>query len=110
MPKISRNAQEESNDTNLEKAIEQTLASIAITTDPVKICGVNRRINLGNYEHIDIYSGIVLPMPNATVEDIEQLKRIVAETAELGFNITSSETYHRYMLIKDNQGAEEVQT
>ena len=70
---------------------------------PVFICGVNRKANIGNFENIDVYSAVVLPLPDAVGADAEELRATVAAAAELGFEIVSTETFQRYDLIKKMQ-------
>jgi predicted aldo/keto reductase-like oxidoreductase len=103
MPNISKSAQEQTHNSPIEEAVEQALSSISVTTVPVFICGVNRKANIGNYENIDVYSGLALPLTNESLEDLESLQDAIKKAAELGFAITSSETFQRYSLIKDAQ-------
>lgn len=103
MARINRNGEEEENDPAFATAVEKALPSIVISTNPVFICGVNRRVNLGNWEHLDIYGGIAIPMPNATLENVEALKEMAMYAAEIGFNISSAETGQRYTMIKEAQ-------
>ncbi len=96
MPKISNDPTEEGS--VISDAVQQLL-----TMTPVFICGVNRKANIGNFENIDVYSAIALPMPEAAnigqLTDVE-LTAIVAHTAEIGFQIVSAETFQRYDTIK----------
>ena len=103
MPNISKNAKEQTENSPVANAIEQSLANISITTTPVFICGVNRKANIGNFENIDIYSGLALPLEGESIIDIESLRDAITKAAELGFAITSSETFQRYSIIKDAQ-------
>lgn len=93
MPKINR-------DTNdpapLAEAVERLLMTV-----PVMICGVNRKANIGNYETVDVYAGVTLPMPEAVGASPERLREIVAETAELGISMAAKETADRYTAIKN---------
>lgn len=102
MAKLTNNAKDEQED-SLPAKIKDLISNISITTDPVVICGVSRRASLGNFEHIDIYAGVALPVSGLNLEDREHLTGVLMEAAETGFNITSSETYQRYALIKDAQ-------
>jgi hypothetical protein len=103
MPKINKSAQEQSTDSPLDQVMSTIGADIAITTSPVLICGVNRKINIGNFENIDVYAGIALPMPNHSLEDMEGLSLAVQDAAAYGFSLVSKETGERYLLIKDSQ-------
>jgi len=103
MPNISKTAKDQTNNSPIEEAIEQTLSSIAVTTVPVFICGVNRKANIGNFENIDVYSGLALPLNGESMQDLDSLHAAITKAAEIGFALTSSETFQRYSLIKDAQ-------
>lgn len=103
MSKISENAEEQSEEP-VVNAAEAQLKKVAISHSftPTFVCGVNRKINTGNYENIDLYAGITLPV-DADPSDIEDMKQAVMDAAEVGFALTSEETGKRYQLIKDLQ-------
>lgn len=101
MPSKSTNAREEDANSALARTVEGSLGNLSVTTVPVMIVGVNRRVNVGNYEHIDVYAGVALPMTGSNLEDPEALSRAVKDAAEFGFREASRETYDRYQLIKD---------
>ena len=103
MPNISKNGKDQTQNSAISEAIEQTLSSISVTTVPVFICGVNRKANIGNFENIDIYSGLALPLTWESIQDLDSLHEAITKSAELVFEITSSETFQRYSLIKDAQ-------
>jgi hypothetical protein len=103
MPKISKSAIEQELDTPLTQAVEGALANIAITTSPVLICGVNRKINIGNFENIDVYAGIALPLEGLSFDDKTKLTEIVQDAAVYAFGLVSKETGDRYALIKESQ-------
>ena len=73
---------------------------------PIMIVGVNRKINVGNFENIDVYAGIGVPIMMLPSEDLEAFKAAAQEAAELGFKITSNETAQRYEFIKEMQRGE----
>ena len=101
MPDKKPNAKDIEDSSALARAVEEALATVSVTTTPVVIVGVNRRANIGNYEHIDIYGGVALPMIGSSLEDPEALSRAVQDAAEIGFREASRETFNRYSLIKD---------
>lgn len=106
MPKVNRNAQEESEGAPIAQVVEAAVANISITTSPVLIIGVNRKINTGNFENIDVYTGLALPIPgDVSLEDVETLKQAVENAAEEGFKLASKETFQRYAAIKEMQKA-----
>jgi hypothetical protein len=102
MARLNKNA-EEQNEEGLEVKILDHIPNVVITTNPVIICGVNRRVGLAHYEHIDIYAGVALPLNHTLLEDPEALRVALAEAAEYGFNAVSKETYDRYMLLVNAQ-------
>lgn len=102
MPKISQNAFEQSTGSPISEAVSSN-PSMAISSTPVLVCGVNRKVNIGNFENIDIYAGISLPLNNVSMEDKEALAKAIEEAAAYGFSLVSKETGDRYSLIKDAQ-------
>ena len=102
MPKISQNAFEQSNGSPIDSAVSASPGAV-ISTVPVLICGVNRKINIGNFENIDIYAGITLPLNDVSLLDKEALTQAIESAAAYGFSIVSKETGDRYSLIKESQ-------
>lgn len=102
MPRINKNGAEQNVD-NLGDKVKDLLPSVVLTTNPVVICGVSRRVGLAHFEHIDIYAGIALPVEVEDLVDREAMQSAIAEAAEFGFNAVSSETYQRYKLLVDAQ-------
>ncbi len=76
---------------------------ISISTNPVFICGVNRKINIGNFENIDVYAGVTIPLVGLDPSDRESLAEAVKQAAADGFSMVSRETGERYMIIKESQ-------
>lgn len=103
MPKISKNALEQSIDSPLDQAVNLMTQEITVSTNPVFICGVNRKINIGNFENIDVYAGISIPLTDIDPSDREALSEAVKQAAADGFGIVSRETGERYSIIKDSQ-------
>jgi len=100
MPKPSKSAFEET-DNKLE---ELGLAAVkGMIPYPVMVSGVNRKINIGNFENIDVYSGLAVPVMAFPHEDLEAFKEATEAAAELGFNIASKQTGERYQMLKDLQ-------
>lgn len=100
MPNISKDNQEISTGT-IEQALEAFPA--AIIPYPVMLCGVNRKTNIGNYENVDVYGAIGIPIMALPGADLEAFKEAAREAAEIGFSIASRETGSRYEKIKDLQ-------
>jgi hypothetical protein len=103
MPKITKSAFEQSSELNIEQVVSLLSDQITSSPTPVFICGVNRKINIGNFENIDVYAGITLPLPGASIEDKEALTQMLEEAAAYGFSLVSKETGERYQLIKESQ-------
>lgn len=71
---------------------------------PIMIVGVNRKINIGSFENVDVYAGITVPINYSFNEDdIVKFRYAAEEAAKIGFAIVSKETNERYNLIKNNQ-------
>jgi hypothetical protein len=103
VPKISKNALEQSTDSPLDQVVNLMTQEITVSTNPVFICGVNRKINIGNFENIDVYAGITIPLTDVDPSDRDALAEAVKQAAADGFAIVSKETGERYSIIKDSQ-------
>jgi len=103
MPKITSTAGEQSNNPSIEQVVDILSNELTVSSNPVFICGVNRKINIGNFENIDVYAGITLPLHNVSLEDKEALQTAIEDAAAYGFNLVSRETGERYLLIKESQ-------
>lgn len=104
MPGLNKGAAELSQD-NMSDHTNKTLVDIAYhATSPVVICGVNRRLNVGNYEHVDIYAGVSIPLVGVLPEDVDTLKKAVEDGIALGMQMASEETGKRYHELKGLQG------
>ena len=103
MPKITKSAQEQSTDSPIDQVVSSLAGEITVSTNPVFICGVNRKVNIGNFENVDVYAAISLPLSDLSLEDKEALSEAVREAASYGFGLVSKETGERYQLIKETQ-------
>ena len=103
MPKITKTAMEQSMDSPLDQVVNLLSNEISLTSSPVVICGVNRKINIGNFEIIDVYAGVTIPLHGVSFEDKQALTAAVDEAVAYGFSLASKETGERYMLIKESQ-------
>lgn len=101
MAKINRDTKDEAISNVETAAMEAIKASIPF---PMMICGVTRKVNIGDYENIDIFNAIAVPIMSFPHEDLEAFKQAAVEASELGFTITSGETGKRYATIKEVQG------
>lgn len=100
MPRLPKDAREE----GLPVADVVNQGILQIMGVPQFFAGVGRKANVGNFETIDVYSALAIPM-GVTVGELneESLRQICSEAATIGFEITSSETFSRYSLIKEMQ-------
>ena len=103
MPKITRNAQEETVGSPLDQVVSNMTGEISLSSSPIFICGVNRKINIGNFENVDVYAGITIPLENISLSDKEAFTEAVKNAAAYGFSLVSKETGERYALIKESQ-------
>ncbi len=98
MPNISAEVKDQSAPA-LEEALNNVMIQAAQT--PTVVCGVSRKVNIGHFENIDIYFGVSLPVPNADLMDMDNLKNQLSKVAAEGFAVASKETGDRYLLIKE---------
>jgi hypothetical protein len=98
MPKLNKNALEETNNILETLGIEAVKASISV---PILFCGVNRKVNTGNFENLDVFAGLGVPVISFPWQ--ENFKEAVADAAQLGFSLTSKEAGERYNQIKELQ-------
>ncbi len=96
MAKIASAANDKAQD--LQERIEPMLSNLVVSTQPIVICGVQRKANIGNFENTDIYCAVALPA-NLTEDerfDMDKLNEKLVSLVEYGFHFTSSETLSRY--------------
>jgi hypothetical protein len=103
MPKITKNAFEETNGSPIDQAVSNMAGQISLSSSPIFICGVNRKINIGNFENVDVYAGITIPLDGIDPMDREAFSEAVKDAAAYGFSLVSKETGERYTLIKEAQ-------
>lgn len=109
MPKINQDAGEKHRDTAAETALRSESVPDAArhTSMPVVVASVNRKVNVGNFESIDVHTSLTMPVDALPQEvPLDEFKEAVSEALELGFNIASKETNQRYAAIKEHQKAQ----
>lgn len=100
MAKMNTNASDQSK--SLDDHMAEVMSSMVVTTQPVMVTGVQRKVNIGNFETIDIYCAVALPVVVADQLNMQELVDKLGEVAQVGFHITSSETLSRYKVVKDS--------
>lgn len=101
MAKINTGASDKTND-DLGQKLTPMMSNLTITTNPVVICGVQRKANIGDFETIDAYCAVALPLGEVSLVDQDALGEAIKEAAAYGFHVTSSETLDRYKIIKES--------
>ncbi len=101
MAKDSSSAVEQTKN-NLGDEIEATLKQYVKGAGLV-YTGVQRKVNTGNYENIDVYLGLALPIDLHEALDEEKLGQVLHHIALYGFGVAATETAEKYNIIK--QGA-----
>jgi hypothetical protein len=101
MPRETKEAIAKTED-GLDKKLEPMMHELVISSNPVIITGVQRKINIGNYETIDVYCAISMPQDH-NPSSPEELATMVKEAAEIGFMLTSKEVSDRYEYIKESK-------
>ena len=97
MPTTSKDAVQQTDPGSLADTIEKTVHSTHAIQEPMVYCGVNRKVNIGNYENVDVYCGVSVPL--SQVND-PSLSDKISEAVTYGFSVASKETFERYMAIK----------
>jgi hypothetical protein len=101
MPKISEGADEQSQ--NLTETVSHAMPQIVAGNTPVVITAVNRKINIGNFENIDVYVGVSIPLLERTPDEMSELKAAIQELGDEGIALAAHMTFERYKAIKDKQ-------
>mgnify|MGYP000483228066 CR=1 FL=1 len=103
MPKITKSAQEQSTDSPIDQVISSLAGEITVSTNPVFICGVNRKVNIGNFENVDIMACLTVPMNGVDPSNGEDFSNAIKEAASEAFSLVSRATGERYQLIQESQ-------
>ena len=69
---------------------------------PKVFCGVQRKINIGNFESIDVYCAASIPVEINNLTDLNEVHDKLTAAMEEMIAITSKETAEKYNLIKNN--------
>lgn len=98
---LNKDTPEKADGSPVESAVRKILPDLV--SAPIFIAGVNRKLNLGNFENLDIFSAITIPMPMVDLSNIEELKEVARDTAALAFEIVARETGDRWRELKELQ-------
>jgi hypothetical protein len=91
MPRVSTDAIDKSQPNPMQQ----------INNVPTITCGVQRKAFIGNFETVDIFCSVTLPVPEGSGLTMEELKPFLEQVAQEGFSMVSKETGDRYELIKE---------
>ena len=103
MPKISEGAEEQTQD--LTETVSHAMPQIVVGNTPVVITAVNRKINIGNFENIDVYVGVSIPVVERTPDQMSELKAALESLGDEGIALAAKMTFDRYVAIKEQQKA-----
>jgi hypothetical protein len=98
MPTKNKNANEQTTN-NFNDETNEVLTKAIVNNSVYVSCGVNRRVNLGNFEHLDIYAGVAMPID----ANVEQITNDISDAIAQAMRIASLETNERYQAIKQAQ-------
>ncbi len=100
MPKIPNDAINKQEEI-MASTLQDLNTTLSITTQPVVVCGVQRKINIGDFETVDVYCSVALPVQIDDLDNQEELETKLLSTMEKIIEITSKETGEKYGLIRD---------
>jgi hypothetical protein len=102
MPKINESIDEQSVNPVMD-AVISTHQRVVVTTEPVLTVAVGRKVNIGNFENVDIMACLTVPMNGVDPSNGEDFSNAIKEAAAEAFSLVSRETGERYQLIKESQ-------
>jgi len=102
MPKINPGTVEQSVNQILETTVA-THQKIVTTTEPVLTVAVGRKVNIGNFENVDLFACLTTSISGVSPSDKEAFSEAIKEAASYAFSLVSKETGERYTLIKEAQ-------
>jgi len=102
MPKINESIVEQSVNPVMD-AVISTHQRVVVTTEPVLTVAVGRKVNIGNFENVDIMACLTVPMTGVDPSNGEDFSNAIKEAASEAFSLVSRETGERYQLIKESQ-------
>jgi len=102
MPKINESIVEQSMNPVMDSVIS-THQRVVVTTEPVLTVAVGRKVNIGNFENVDIMACLTVPMNGVDPSNGEEFSNAIKEAAAEAFSLVSRETGERYQLIKESQ-------
>jgi hypothetical protein len=102
MPKINESIVEQSVNPVMD-AVISTHQRVVVTTEPVLTVAVGRKVNIGNFENVDIMACLTVPMTGVDPANGEDFSNAIKEAAAEAFSLVSRETGERYQLIKESQ-------
>jgi hypothetical protein len=101
MPSVKQNAADKAND--LSDQVVGMFPNLQTTQQPVVICGVQRKINIGNFENIDVYCAVAMPLDISHCVDNDQVTEMIDVKLDELLHITSKKTSEKYNLVKNSK-------
>ncbi len=102
MPKLNESIVEQSVNPVMD-AVVSNHQRVIVTTEPILTVAVGRKVNIGNFENVDIMACLTVPMSGVNPENSEDFSNAIKEAAAEAFSLVSRETGERYQLIKESQ-------
>ena len=102
MPKITESITEQSVNPVMDSVLA-THQRVVVTTEPILTVAVGRKVNIGNFENVDIMACLTVPMVGVSPLDSINFTNAIKEAAAEAFSHVSRETGERYQLIKESQ-------
>ena len=102
MQKINESIVEQSANPVMD-AVVSTHQKVLVTTELVLTVAVGRKVNIGNFENVDIMACLTVPMTGVDPSNGEDFSNAIKEAAAEAFSLVSRETGERYQLIKESQ-------
>ena len=84
MPKINESIVEQSVNPVMD-AVIATHQRVVVTTEPVLTVAVGRKVNIGNFENVDIMVGLTVPMNGVDPSNREDFSNAIKEAAAEAF-------------------------
>ena len=85
MPKITESITEQTVNP-IADAVIAAHQKVVVTTEPVLTVAVGRKVNIGNFENVDIMACLTVPMINVDPSNREEFSSAIKEAAAEAFS------------------------